>query len=67
IPPGKTDNDHGPVKAVWDYPEQGGLFLFHKVPPVGTKFRPPNELGPQSLPKTLSGPISGRVVFQVKL
>jgi len=67
IPPGKTDNDHGPVKAVWDYPQQGGLFLFHKVPPVGTKFRPPNELGPQSLPKTLSGPISGRVVFQVKL
>jgi hypothetical protein len=66
IPPGKTDRDFGPRTATWDYPEQGGLFLFHKVPAVGTKFKKAGDLGPQSEPKILSGPIRGQVMFQVR-
>jgi hypothetical protein len=65
-PPGKPDRHFGPRTATWDYPEQGGLFLFHKVPAVGAKFRGANSKGPQSVPKILSGPISGRVVFRTQ-
>lgn len=66
ILPGQTDDNHGPVMAVWDYPAEGGLFFFHKVPAVGTKFRKPSELGPQSQPEVLSEPIRGRVVFHAR-
>jgi hypothetical protein len=55
----------GPRTATWVYPESGGLFLFHKVPAVGTKFRRANGLGPQSQPQRLDGPISGQVAFLV--
>ncbi|OVE75704.1 hypothetical protein BVX97_03710 [bacterium E08(2017)] len=66
IPPGKTDNDFGPKKAIWDYPKQGGLFLFHKVPAVGSKFMAANRTGPQSKPHKVEGKITGKVVFQVR-
>lgn len=55
----------GPIKATWDYPESGGLFLFHKVPAVGTKFKQSVYLGPQSLPERQNGPITGRVAFRI--
>jgi hypothetical protein len=35
----------GPRNATWAYPESGGLFLFHKVPAVGTKFKAAADLG----------------------
>jgi hypothetical protein len=55
----------GPRTAIWDYPGSGGLFLFHKVPAVGTKFRGAAGLGPQSRPERLNGPIAGRVKFRL--
>jgi hypothetical protein len=55
----------GPIKATWDYPESGGLFFFHKVPAVGTKFRGAAGLGPQSRPERLNGTITGRVEFRL--
>jgi hypothetical protein len=55
----------GPRTATWNYPESGGLFLFHKVPAVGTKFRGAAGLGPQSQPQRLDGPITGRVEFRL--
>lgn len=58
-------NGVGPVRAWWHYPESGGLHLFHKLPGVGTKFANAENLGPQSEPKKVSGPITGRVVFQI--
>jgi len=61
----KGDSNLGPRNAIWDYPETGGLFLFHKVPAVGTKFRGAAGLGPQSEPQRLDGSITGRAVFFV--
>jgi hypothetical protein len=58
------DSNRGPRTATWDYPEFGGLFLFHKVPAVGTKFRAAAGMGPQSQPEQLPGPINGRVTFR---
>lgn len=57
-------NGVGPVNAWWHYPEAGGLHLFHKLPGVGTKFATAERMGPQGQPETLSGQLSGRVVFQ---
>jgi hypothetical protein len=61
----KGDTPLGSRKANWDYPENGGLFLFHKVPAVGTKFKAAADLGPQSQPQRLDESISGRVGFIV--
>jgi hypothetical protein len=64
--PGEDAADFGPDTAIWDYPEAGGLFLFHKAPAIGTKLvKSVDELGRQSEPETLSGPISGSAVFRV--
>lgn len=52
--------------SVWSYPEQGGLFMFHHVPAVGTKFHPAARLGPQSRPHKLDGSIAGRVTFMLE-
>jgi hypothetical protein len=57
------DTPLGSRNANWDYPESGGLFLFHKVPAVGTKFRGAAGLGPQSQLQRLNGSIFGRVGF----
>jgi hypothetical protein len=59
----KGDTPLGSRKAKWYYPESGGLFLFHKVPAVGTKFRSAAGLGPQSEPQRLHETIKGQVVF----
>lgn len=56
----------GPKKACWDYPDAGGLFLFHKVPAVGTKFKDAAALGPQSRPEQIPGPIKGSISFLVR-
>jgi len=64
--PEESEELMGPAKATWDYPGEGGLFLFHKVPAIGTKFRTPAELGPQSQPKVISGPIRGSLIFHVR-
>ncbi|RME69519.1 MAG: glycoside hydrolase family 2, partial [Verrucomicrobia bacterium] len=56
----------GPVRAWWAYPEAGGLYLFHKIPAIGTKFANAERLGPQSVPVRIKGPIAGRVTFHVR-
>ncbi|MGB0416565.1 MAG: glycoside hydrolase family 2 TIM barrel-domain containing protein [Coraliomargarita sp.] len=56
----------GPIKATWDYPESGGLFLFHKVPAVGTKFKRSSDLGPQAEPQRVAGHITGTLTFSVQ-
>lgn len=60
------DNKAGPRRATWAYPEQGGLFIFHKVPAVGTKFRSAPGTGPQARPERMDGAIKGSVVLQVR-
>jgi hypothetical protein len=55
----------GPRTATWEYPESGGLFLFHKVPAVGTKFKKSEELGPQSRPQRLEDPVAGKLVLHL--
>ncbi|MBK1879807.1 glycoside hydrolase family 2 protein [Pelagicoccus mobilis] len=57
---------YGPVRAWWHYPQEGGLYLFHKTPAIGSKFANANQLGPQSEPARVSGPISGQVTFEIK-
>jgi hypothetical protein len=61
----RTKGGSGGPRATWAYPESGGLFLFHKVPAVGTKFKAAADLGPQSQPQRLDESISGRVGFIV--
>ncbi len=56
----------GPIKATWDYPESGGLFRFHKVPAVGTKFKRSGDLGPQAEPQQVAGPITGTLTFRLQ-
>ncbi|WP_159084045.1 glycoside hydrolase family 2 TIM barrel-domain containing protein [Saccharobesus litoralis] len=58
----------GPAHTWWHYPEQagnGGLFIFHKIPPMGNKFGPQDRIGPQSLPVMSDKPIKGQVTFSV--
>jgi hypothetical protein len=57
-------NNTGPKKAVWDYPGAGGLYVFHKLPAVGTKFKRAEQLGPQSQPQVLTE-IKGTIRFRV--
>jgi len=52
-------------KAVWDYPEQGGLYIFSKVPALGTKFNSADKLGPRSQSKTIKE-IRGKVRFDIQ-
>ncbi len=59
-------NGNDPKNAIWAYPPTGGLFLFHQVPSVGTKFKSAEQLGPQGEPQQRSGPIQGQVVFSVE-
>ncbi|MBK1879806.1 glycoside hydrolase family 2 TIM barrel-domain containing protein [Pelagicoccus mobilis] len=56
----------GPVRAYWRYPQEGGLYLFHKLPGVGTKFAHAQDNGPQGQPSVLTEPLEGSVVFTVR-
>ncbi len=55
-----------PVNEEPAYPETGGLFLFHKIPGVGDKFKVPERLTPLGGPAKLDAPISGRVYFEFR-
>ena len=59
------DSGTGPVRAYWAYPEKGGLYLFHQLPAVGTKFHDSWNLGYQSRPVKCTEPIAGQVIFHV--
>ena len=52
----------GGVNPVLDLPDVGWSFL-HVIPAMGTKFNLPETLGPQSQPRTLSGPQRGQLRF----
>jgi hypothetical protein len=52
-------------RATWSYPEAGGLFLFHKAPAVGTKFKPADQLGPQSRPQAVAT-VQGTLRLQLR-
>jgi hypothetical protein len=49
--------------ATWSYPQRGGLFLFHKVPAVGTKFNSADQLGPQGQSSNSSSDLKGTLIF----
>ncbi|MCU0858648.1 MAG: hypothetical protein MUC65_09635, partial [Pontiellaceae bacterium] len=49
--------------AVWDYPVRGGLFVFHQVPSVGTKFKDVDRMGPQSRAQAAPAFIDGTLRF----
>jgi len=54
-----------PVEEEPLYPEGGGLFLFHKIPGIGDKFKTPDRLTPLGGPAKLETPLSGQVLFEV--
>ncbi|AWB65840.1 glycoside hydrolase family 2 [Saccharobesus litoralis] len=60
----KDDKVH-PRHAVWNYPDAGGLHIFHKIPGIGTKFHYAQALGPQGEPKKINGAVKGSVTFQL--
>jgi hypothetical protein len=49
-------------KTDFSLPE-AGLALLHAIPPVGTKFKPADQGGPQGQPRRLTGEVSGSVTF----
>jgi len=59
----KPENGPDPKRAIFAYPETGGLFFFHHLPAHGTKFHLPEKLGPMSEPFDLEGSISGKHRF----
>jgi hypothetical protein len=58
-------NSEQHAKAIWAYPTEGGLFAFHKVPAVGTKFKTAEQLGPQSQPQPAPEAIEGKIMFMI--
>ena len=62
----RNEKNHiGPVHAWWHYPAEGELFIFHKIPGVGTKFANAHELGPQGSPSALESPLTGSITFRL--
>ena len=49
--------------GVSDFPETG-LALLDVIPAVGSKFQPPDQLGPQSKQRHVSGTTRGSVIFR---
>lgn len=62
----RPSNGKAPRTATWNYPEAGGLFVFHTVPAVGTKFKRGNELGPQGQPEKHTDPLTGSLRLRVQ-
>jgi hypothetical protein len=56
-------NGEDPKSATWHYPEKKGIYLFHCISAVGTKWKPAEEFGPSSQPTELDGILSGTVQF----
>ncbi len=54
----------GGEKPIIELPPLGWSFL-HAIPPIGTKFTPPDVLGPQSQPTLFDGPISGTITLEL--
>jgi len=53
----------GEKDLITDWPDMGLAFL-HAIPAIGTKFDPPEVLGPQSQPAKLSGVQRGSLIFR---
>jgi hypothetical protein len=54
-------NDEGkPVTTTWP---AGNFSILHAIPAIGTKFDPPEMLGPQSSPQPAPGVVTGKVTF----
>jgi hypothetical protein len=62
----RPGNGADPKNAKRAYPEAGGLFVFHKLPAGGTKFKRAPDPGPQSRPEQLNGPVAGAVRLRVQ-
>ena len=43
----------------------GDLSILHGIPAIGTKFKKPDQLGPQSQLNPAPGPVTGRVTFRL--
>ena len=59
-------NGEIPANAIWYYPEEDGLYLFHNISPVGAKWKLPPELGPQGNPTPSDGVFEGRVYLRIQ-
>ena len=49
--------------GVSDFPETG-LAVLDVIPPIGSKFQPPDQLGPQSKQRHVSGTTRGSLLFR---
>ena len=58
-------NGYNPKRALWSYPNKGGLFVFDAISPVGAKWRDSREAGPSSASNKIDGTISGTIYLQV--
>jgi hypothetical protein len=54
-------NGEDPKNAVWHYPAQEGLYLFHAISAVGAKWKLAEEFGPDSQPTEISETLTGSV------
>jgi hypothetical protein len=51
-------------KPIIELPPLGWSFL-HAIPPIGTKFTPPDVLGPQSRPTNFEKPVAGVITLEL--
>lgn len=61
----KAPKNMGTKKLAWDYPSVDGIYVFHKIPAIGTKFKLSEQLGPESQPKMVDK-IEGVLKFHIK-
>jgi len=61
----RPKNGKSPRRALWSYPDKGGLFIFNAISPVGAKWRDSREAGPDSASNLIGNGISGAVFFRV--
>jgi hypothetical protein len=54
----------GGEKPIIELPQLGWSFL-HAIPPIGTKFTPPDVLGPQSQPTEFHSPLGGAISIEL--
>lgn len=57
-------NGHEAMNAIWSYPEEDRLYVFHCIAPVGSKWRGAADAGPAGRANKVSGPVDGTLYLK---
>mgnify|MGYP006290430553 CR=1 FL=1 len=56
-------NGDDPKRAKWEYPSEEGIYFFHHISPVGSKWKNPAKFGPSAQQSVIAEPCSGSILF----